>query len=111
LIIRCVLEVRVFSLLSALVHSPLQLETLRLLTGLGLDSAALGSAAAARQPTPPRDYAAVPDPLSAMAMKLLAKGVEEHYQTAAGLEADLHRCLAEWEQRAASIRSRSARTT
>jgi AAHS family 4-hydroxybenzoate transporter-like MFS transporter len=39
LIICCVLEFGVFSLLSALVHSPLQLEILRLLTGLGLGSA------------------------------------------------------------------------
>jgi AAHS family 4-hydroxybenzoate transporter-like MFS transporter len=39
LIICCVLEFGVFSLLSALVHSPLQLEVLRLLTGLGLGSA------------------------------------------------------------------------
>jgi AAA ATPase domain len=29
-------------------------------------------------------------------MKLLAKTVEERYQTAAGLESDLERCLAEW---------------
>src|SRR6202163_1392497 len=30
-------------------------------------------------------------------MKLLAKTAEERYQTAAGVEADLQRCLAEWE--------------
>jgi predicted ATPase len=30
-------------------------------------------------------------------MKLLAKSAEERYQTAAGLEYDLRRCLAEWE--------------
>ena len=30
-------------------------------------------------------------------MKLLAKTAEERYQTAAGLERDLRRCLAEWE--------------
>ena len=29
-------------------------------------------------------------------MKLLAKTAEERYQTAGGVEADLHRCLAEW---------------
>jgi len=39
LIICCVLEFGVFSLLSALVHSPPQLVILRLLTGLGLGSA------------------------------------------------------------------------
>jgi PAS domain S-box-containing protein len=51
----------------------------------------------ARQPTLPSDRAAVPEPLSAIIMKLLAKSAEERYQTAAGLEADLRRCLAEWE--------------
>ena len=30
-------------------------------------------------------------------MKLLAKNAEERYQTAAGLEADLRRCLTEWQ--------------
>ena len=30
-------------------------------------------------------------------MKLLAKNAEERYQTAPGLEADLRRCLAEWQ--------------
>ena len=49
----------------------------------------------ARQPTPPADRAAVPEPLSAIIMKLLAKNAEERYQTASGLEADLRRCLAE----------------
>jgi PAS domain S-box-containing protein len=51
----------------------------------------------ARQPTPPGERAAVPEPLSAITMKLLAKNAEERYQTASGLEADLRRCLAEWQ--------------
>jgi predicted ATPase/signal transduction histidine kinase len=51
----------------------------------------------ARQPIPPVDRAAVPEPLSAITMKLLAKNAEERYQTASGLEADLRRCLAEWQ--------------
>jgi serine/threonine protein kinase len=51
----------------------------------------------ARQPAPPGDRAAVPGPLSAIVMKLLAKNAEERYQTAPGLEADLRRCLAEWQ--------------
>src|SRR5207249_8514935 len=51
----------------------------------------------ARQPVPPGDRAAVPEPLSAIVMKLLAKNAEERYQTASGLEADLRRCLAEWQ--------------
>ncbi len=35
--------------------------------------------------------------LSQIIMKLLAKTAEERYQTAAGVERDLRRCLAEWE--------------
>src|SRR5436305_3496354 len=49
----------------------------------------------AREPTPPG--VAVPEPLSAIVMKLLAKNAEERYQTASGLEADLRRCLAQWQ--------------
>jgi predicted ATPase/signal transduction histidine kinase len=54
----------------------------------------------ARQPVPP-DKRAVETPrmLSAIVMKLLAKTAEERYQTSAGVEADLSRCLAEWESR------------
>jgi PAS domain S-box-containing protein len=51
----------------------------------------------ARQPVPPADCAEVPDALSAIIMKLLAKNAEERYQTASGLEADLRRCLAGWQ--------------
>ena len=51
----------------------------------------------ARQPTRPVDRAAVPEPLSLIIMKLLAKNAEERYQTAVGLEADLRRCLSEWQ--------------
>jgi predicted ATPase/signal transduction histidine kinase len=51
----------------------------------------------ARQPTPPRDRAGVPDTLSLLTMKLLAKNAEERYQTASGVEADLRRCLAHFE--------------
>src|ERR1700716_1820851 len=52
----------------------------------------------ARQPVPPGEYAKeIPAPLSAMVMKLLAKTAEERYQTAAGVEAALRRCLAAWE--------------
>src|ERR1700723_2796793 len=47
----------------------------------------------ARRPTPPRDRAAVPEPLSAIVMKLLAKNAEDRYQTAIGVEADLQKCL------------------
>jgi PAS domain S-box-containing protein len=51
----------------------------------------------ARQPMAPIDRRAVPEPLSALIMRLLAKNAEERYQTAAGLEADLRRCLTEWQ--------------
>src|SRR5271168_5134186 len=52
----------------------------------------------ARQPVPPEEgNAKTPRALSIIAMKLLAKTAEERYQTAAGVEADLRRCLAEWE--------------
>jgi PAS domain S-box-containing protein len=51
----------------------------------------------ARQPTLPGDRVAVPEALSAITMKLLAKNAEARYQTAAGLEADLRRCLAQWQ--------------
>jgi len=51
----------------------------------------------ARQPTPPVDLVAnVPASVSAIIMKLLAKTAEERYQTAAGVEADLRRCLDEY---------------
>jgi PAS domain S-box-containing protein len=53
----------------------------------------------ARQPTPPCErVSGVPRALSAIVMKLLAKTAEERYQTAAGLESDLQRCLSEWEK-------------
>jgi PAS domain S-box-containing protein len=52
----------------------------------------------ARQPAPPHERVAdVPGPLSAIVMKLLAKTAEERYQTAAGVQTDLGRCLSDWE--------------
>src|SRR4029450_9526633 len=52
----------------------------------------------ARQPTPPSERAGgIPNSVAAIVMKLLAKTAEERYQTAAGVESDLRRCLAEWE--------------
>jgi PAS domain S-box-containing protein len=52
----------------------------------------------ARQPVPPVERLKdVPVPVSAIVSKLLAKTAEERYQTAAGLERDLRRCLVAWE--------------
>ncbi|MGO9995345.1 MAG: AAA family ATPase [Steroidobacteraceae bacterium] len=52
----------------------------------------------ARQPVPPDERTVeTPRALSVITMKLLAKTAEERYQTAAGVEADLRRCLSEWE--------------
>jgi hypothetical protein len=52
----------------------------------------------ARQPTPPSERSpTVPAVVSALVMKLLAKNAEDRYQTAAGVEMDLRRCLSEWE--------------
>src|SRR3981189_954024 len=54
----------------------------------------------ARQPVPPGERLTdVPAPISAIILKLLAKTPEDRYQTAAGVEADLRRCLAEWGSR------------
>ena len=39
----------------------------------------------------------IPEVLSSVVMKLLAKTAEERYQTALGVEADLRRCLNEWQ--------------
>ena len=53
----------------------------------------------ARRPTPLDERAPeAPAALSAIVMKLLAKTAEERYQTAAGVEHDLRRCLAKWER-------------
>jgi predicted ATPase len=52
----------------------------------------------ARQPVRPHERVArVPELLSAIVMKLLAKTAEERYQTADGVEADLRQSLTEWE--------------
>src|SRR6516162_6463212 len=52
----------------------------------------------ARQPPPPSERLQdVPGSVSAIIMKLLAKTAEERYQTAAGAEKDLRRCLYQWE--------------
>lgn len=63
----------------------------------------------ARRPVPPAERVpGVPVVLSAIIMRLLAKAAEDRYQTAAGLESDLRRCLAAWPTSAGSMTSRSA---
>src|SRR5262249_52604214 len=55
-----------------------------------------------RKPISPSErLETVPATLSTIVMKLLAKTPEERYQTAAGVEHDLRRCLAEWDARGA----------
>src|SRR5277367_1742075 len=52
----------------------------------------------AKRPLAPADrMSGIPDAVSHMIVKLLAKAAEDRYQTAVGLESDLRRCLAEWE--------------
>ena len=52
----------------------------------------------ARKPVPPAGrLEGVPNVLSAIIMKLLAKMAEDRYQTACGLVRDLRRCVAAWE--------------
>src|SRR5439155_18346936 len=52
----------------------------------------------ARHPRLPTERVpGIPAPLAAIVMKLLAKTAEARYQTAAGVAADLRRCLAEWD--------------
>lgn len=51
----------------------------------------------ARKAIPPVEKSQnLPEPISQIVMKLLAKSAEERYQTAAGLEHDLQHCLAAW---------------
>ena len=65
----------------------------------------------ARKPVPPVERAPnIPAPLSAIVMKLLAKTAEDRYQTAAGVEADLRRCLSQWERGSDSATRSAIRT-
>ncbi len=53
----------------------------------------------ARTPRAPRQVSpSVPVQLSLIIMKLLEKNAEDRYQSAAGLRADLQRCLEDWEE-------------
>jgi predicted ATPase/transcriptional regulator with GAF, ATPase, and Fis domain len=52
----------------------------------------------ARRPAAPSErLKSVPAAVSAITMKLLSKTAEDRYQTAAGVESDLRRCLSQWE--------------
>ena len=52
----------------------------------------------ARRPAAPSERVrSVPAAVSAITMKLLSKTAEDRYQTAAGVESDLRRCLSQWE--------------
>lgn len=54
----------------------------------------------ARQPPAPSEWMTqVPPAVCAITMKLLAKTAEDRYQTAAGVESDLRRCLSDWEEK------------
>ncbi len=64
----------------------------------GTDPLELVHCHVARRAVPPSErIPAVPLAVSAIVMKLLAKTAEDRYQTAAGVVADLRRCLSEWE--------------
>ncbi|BCG03510.1 serine/threonine protein kinase (plasmid) [Paraburkholderia sp. PGU19] len=53
----------------------------------------------ARKPAPPDTRVdTIPPAVSDLVMKLLVKTPEERYQTAAGVERDLQRCLYEWQR-------------
>ena len=47
----------------------------------------------AKQPVPPKEIAEIPQAVSNIVMKLLAKNAEDRYQSAAGLKFDLETCL------------------
>ncbi len=50
----------------------------------------------AKQPVPPHQLIGdIPEPVSSIVMKLLAKNAEQRYQSAAGLKFDLETCLAQ----------------
>ena len=54
----------------------------------------------AKQPRPPRELQpTVPLVLSQIIMKLMAKNAEDRYQSAHGLQADLTKCLQQWQSR------------
>ncbi len=66
----------------------------------------------ARRPIPLSErLPTISEPISSLVMKLLSKTPEDRYQTAEGVEVDLHRCLTEWQLTVALLRFRSAHET
>jgi predicted ATPase/serine phosphatase RsbU (regulator of sigma subunit)/tRNA A-37 threonylcarbamoyl transferase component Bud32 len=56
----------------------------------------------AKQPEPPHQIQPeIPEMVSQIVLKLLAKNAEDRYQSAYGIRADLQRCLQEWQERGA----------
>ena len=52
----------------------------------------------ARRPVPPHELRPdIPEAVSNIVMKLLAKSAEDRYQSASGLEDDLSACIAKWQ--------------
>jgi hypothetical protein len=52
----------------------------------------------AQRPTSPSEIeATIPEPLSQIVLKLLAKTAEERYQSALGLRTDLEHCAQQWQ--------------
>lgn len=63
------------------------------------DAMELVHAHIAKHPTPPHEIKPeIPQPLSLIVMKLMAKNAEDRYQSAHGLKADLQECQRQWEQ-------------
>ena len=58
----------------------------------------------AKQPTTPHQLdQKIPQPLSEIVMKLMAKKAEDRYQTAYGIIVDLEKCRQQWEQKQGAI--------
>ncbi|MGH7964162.1 MAG: ATP-binding protein, partial [Candidatus Binatia bacterium] len=62
------------------------------------DALAVMHAHIAQQPPLPHELNPdIPQPLSAIVMKLMAKDAEDRYQSTSGLKADLEECLRQWQ--------------
>jgi hypothetical protein len=64
------------------------------------------------RPPPSERMCGIPGAVEVIVLKLLAKSVEDRYQTAASIEADLQRCLTAWDaQRCIAGRASAGRQT